>query len=107
MEAIEKGPLPSIIFLFQSLLYWRLLHVLSEEETDPVKWEIQKEKLFCFSLVWSKQKSGNVHMDLEPSSSYQAAETMNTKELEFSPESHAERRENMNPRYHEGVYVSQ
>ena len=54
-----------------------------------------------------KQKSGNVHVELEPFSSYQAAETMNTKELEFSPESHAERRENMNPRYHEGVYVSQ
>lgn len=49
-----------------------------------------------------KQKSGNVHMEPGPSSSYQAAETMNTKELEFSQESHAERRENMNPRSYRG-----
>lgn len=54
-----------------------------------------------------KQKSGNVHMKLEPSSGYQAAETMNTKELEFSQESHAERRENINPRCHGGRDVSQ
>lgn len=46
-------------------------------------------------------------MEPEPSSSYQAAETMNTKELEFSQESHAERRENMNPGSYGGGDFSQ
>lgn len=45
-------------------------------------------------------------MEPEPSSSYQAAETMNTKELEFSQESHTERRENMNPRCYGSGAVS-
>lgn len=45
-----------------------------------------------------KQKPGNVHMKMEPSPSYQLPEAMNTKELEFSQESHSERGENMNPR---------
>lgn len=46
-------------------------------------------------------------MEMEPPSSYQAAETMNTKELVFSQEPHAERRENMISRCYGGGDVSQ